>query len=85
MLSNTVDPEQTPLDVASDLGLHSFPMTLYGFQVVFPVCHSIFLFWKRRVTAALCDCKFKKTVLYGTPEGTFPFRYLSEKKLKQGN
>ena len=22
---------------------------------------------------------------YGTPEGTFPFRYLSEKKLKQGN
>ena len=21
---------------------------------------------------------------YGTPEGTFPFRYLSEKKLKQG-
>ena len=25
------------------------------------------------------------TVKYGTPEGTFPFRYLSEKKLKQGN
>ena len=23
--------------------------------------------------------------IYGTPEGTFPFRYLSEKKLKQGN
>ena len=23
--------------------------------------------------------------LYGTPEGTFPFRYLSEKKLKQEN
>ena len=22
---------------------------------------------------------------YGTPEGTFPFRYLSEKKLKQEN
>ena len=30
----------------------------------------------------------RKTCLfafYGTPEGTFPFRYLSEKKLKQEN
>ena len=26
-----------------------------------------------------------KGAIYGTPEGTFPFRYLSEKKLKQGN
>ena len=25
------------------------------------------------------------TAFYGTPEGTFPFQYLSEKKLKQGN
>ena len=24
-------------------------------------------------------------LFYETPEGTFPFRYLSEKKLKQGN
>ena len=24
-------------------------------------------------------------IFYGTPEGTFHFRYLSEKKLKKGN
>ena len=29
--------------------------------------------------------KSPTSLLYGTPEGTFPFRYLSEKKLKQGN
>ena len=28
---NNVDPDQTPHDVASDLGLHCLPMTLYGF------------------------------------------------------
>ena len=27
---------------------------------------------------------FEICMNYGTPEGTFPFRYLSEKKLKQG-
>ena len=27
--------------------------------------------------------KIKKREMYGTPEGTFPFQYLSEKKLKQ--
>ena len=27
-----------------------------------------------------CMCQ-----VYGTPEGTFPFQYLSEKKLKQEN
>ena len=29
--------------------------------------------------------KRNSAIMYGTPEGTFPFRYLSEKKLKQGN
>ena len=28
MLANNVGPDQTPHDVASDLGLHCFPMTL---------------------------------------------------------
>ena len=28
LLANTVDPDQTPLYVASDLGLHCLPMTL---------------------------------------------------------
>ena len=28
MLANTIDSEQTPQHVASDLGLYSFPMTL---------------------------------------------------------
>ena len=28
MLANSVDPNQTPHDVASDLGLHVLPMTL---------------------------------------------------------
>ena len=28
MLANTVDPDQTPHNVASDLGLHCLPMTL---------------------------------------------------------
>ena len=28
MLANTVDPDQTPHDVASDLGLHCLSMTL---------------------------------------------------------
>ena len=32
VLANNVDPDQTPHDVASDLGLHYSPMTLYGFQ-----------------------------------------------------
>ena len=27
MLANTVDPDQTPHHVASDLGLHCLPMT----------------------------------------------------------
>ena len=31
------------------------------------------------------DEAFHFCIKYGTPEGTFPFRYLSEKKLKQGN
>ena len=29
--------------------------------------------------------KIQYSYLYGTLEGTFPYRYLSEKKLKQGN
>ena len=29
MLANDVDPDQTPHYVASDLGLHCLPMTLY--------------------------------------------------------
>ena len=28
LLANNVDPDQTPHDVASDLGLHYFPMSL---------------------------------------------------------
>ena len=28
-LTNTVDPDQTPHDVASDLGLHCLPITLF--------------------------------------------------------
>ena len=32
MLANTVDPDQTPHDVASDLSLHCFPTTFYGLQ-----------------------------------------------------
>ena len=33
-LANTVDPDQTPHNVASDLGLHCLPMTLFtGFQL----------------------------------------------------
>ena len=31
LLTNIVDPGQTPHDVASDLGLHCLPMALYGF------------------------------------------------------
>ena len=31
MLANNVDPDQTPHYVASDLGLHCLPMTLYVF------------------------------------------------------
>ena len=31
LLANTVDPDQTPHYVASDLGLHCLPITLYGF------------------------------------------------------
>ena len=36
MLSNIVDPDQTPHDVASDLGLHCLPMTdpITGFHVL---------------------------------------------------
>ena len=30
------------------------------------------------------QCQYVANI-YGTPEVTFPFRYLSEKKLKQGN
>ena len=34
LLTNTADPDQTPLYVASDLDLHCLPMTLLrGFQV----------------------------------------------------
>ena len=34
MLANNEDPDQTPHNVASDLGLHCLPMTLLrGFQV----------------------------------------------------
>ena len=34
LLANNVDPDQTPHIVASDLGLHCLPMTLFtGFQV----------------------------------------------------
>ena len=29
MLANNVDPDQTPHDVASDLGLHCLPMILF--------------------------------------------------------
>ena len=34
LLANTVDPDQTPhyTYVASDLGLHRLPLTLYGFS-----------------------------------------------------
>ena len=28
MLANNVDPDQTPHDVASDLGLHCMPLTI---------------------------------------------------------
>ena len=31
LLANTVDLDQTPYYVASDLGLHCLPITLYGF------------------------------------------------------
>ena len=31
LLANTVDPDQTPHYVASDLGLHCLPISLYGF------------------------------------------------------
>ena len=31
LLANTVEPDQTPHYVASDLGLHCLPITLYGF------------------------------------------------------
>ena len=31
VLGNNADPDQTPHNVASDLGLHCLPMTLYGF------------------------------------------------------
>ena len=31
MLTNRADPDQTPHDVASDLGQHCLLMTLYGF------------------------------------------------------
>ena len=31
-LANNVDPDQTPHDMASDLGLHCLPMTLLRFQ-----------------------------------------------------
>ena len=31
LLANTVDPDQTPHYVASDLVLHCSPMTYYGF------------------------------------------------------
>ena len=33
LLANNVDPDQTPNDVASDLGLHCLPLTFYGFHV----------------------------------------------------
>ena len=33
----------------------------------------------------LINTSFLVALLYGTPEETFPFRYLSEKKLKQEN
>ena len=31
LLANNVDPDKTPHNVASDLGLHCLPMTFYGF------------------------------------------------------
>ena len=35
MSAKEVDPDQMPHDVASDLGLHCLPMTLFtGFQVI---------------------------------------------------
>ena len=33
MLANNVDPDKTPHNVASDLGLHCFPITFTSFQV----------------------------------------------------
>ena len=37
LLANIVDHDQTPHDVASDLGLHCLPMTFFtGFQVRSP-------------------------------------------------
>ena len=33
LLANTVDPDQMPPYVASDLGLQCLPMTFYDFQV----------------------------------------------------
>ena len=32
LLANTVDPDQRPHHVVSDLGLHYLPMTFYGFK-----------------------------------------------------
>ena len=35
LLANNVDPGQMPHDVASDLGLHCLPLTIFtGFQVI---------------------------------------------------
>ena len=31
LFANNVDPDQTPHDVASNLGVHCVPMTFYGF------------------------------------------------------
>ena len=31
LLANIVDPDQTPYDMASGVGLHCLPMTFYGF------------------------------------------------------
>ena len=43
MLANSVNPDQTPHHVASDLGLHCFPVTIFmGFQV-----RSVLLIWIR--------------------------------------
>ena len=39
----------------------------------------------REIVLPVPSNQIKVTFIYGTPEGTFPFRYLSEKKLKQGN
>ena len=30
LFANSGDPDQTPQNVASDLGLHSLPVTLFG-------------------------------------------------------